>query len=445
MAKRKNRPEIPLPCGWPGCVKSAMLHIISLAQFALAYTRGWAVKSPVARVRLKAENERLRQQLALLTEEIRIKDARMKRVPSPNRPHYTPTERMAVLELRAARAWSTRQTADVFLVAAATIASWIARLDEEGPNALVKICEPVNKFPDFFRYAVQRLKALCPTLGKVKIAEILCRAGLHLGATTVGRITKEPLPPKIQEAAAASGRVVTAKRPNHVWHIDMTTVPTGGGFWASWLPLALPQCWPFCWWLAVVVDHYSRRAMGFAVFYRRPDSLSIRRFLGRTIGRVGATPKYLICDKDKVFWCSAFKRWCKRKRIRPRFGAVGKHGSIAVVERLIRTMKDETTRRIVVPQLQAHFRKQLTSYFAWYNEHRPHTTLHGKTPEEVYFQLRPANRRPRIEPRKRWPRSAPCARPQTLVAGQPGDRFTLQVSFVDSRRHLPVVSLKRAA
>ena len=107
MSRRKNRPEISLPRGWPQRVKSAMLHVISLAQFALAYTRGWAVNSQVARVRLKAENDRLRQQIALLSEEIRIKDARMRRIASPNRPHYTPTERMAILELRAARAWST--------------------------------------------------------------------------------------------------------------------------------------------------------------------------------------------------------------------------------------------------------------------------------------------------------------------------------------------------
>ena len=54
------------------------------------------------------------------------------------------------------------------------------------------------------RYAVQRLKALCPTLGKVKIAkiaEMLCRAVLHLGTTTVGRILKEPPRPTPAEAA----------------------------------------------------------------------------------------------------------------------------------------------------------------------------------------------------------------------------------------------------
>ncbi len=35
-------PKIPLPKSWPEHVKSAMLHVISLAQYATAYTRGWA-------------------------------------------------------------------------------------------------------------------------------------------------------------------------------------------------------------------------------------------------------------------------------------------------------------------------------------------------------------------------------------------------------------------
>ena len=72
-------------------------------------------------------------------------------------------------------------------------------------------------------------------------------------------------------------------------------------------------------------------------------------------------------------------------------------------------------------------------------------TLDGRTPNEVYFQLTPANRRPRIELRKRWPRHSLCAGPRTLVAGQPGDRFTLQINFQEGKRHLPIVSLKRAA
>ncbi len=139
MTRRRNLCRVPLPRGWPQAVKSTMLHVISLAQYTMAHTRSWAVNSQVARVRLKSENDRLRQQVALLTEEIRIKDARMKRTAPQRRPHYVPAERMSILELRAARAWSLQQTADAFLVTPPTITSWMKRLDEQGPDALVQI------------------------------------------------------------------------------------------------------------------------------------------------------------------------------------------------------------------------------------------------------------------------------------------------------------------
>ena len=168
-----------------------MLHVISLAQFAAAHTRGWAANSINARIRLKAETDRLQQQVQLLREEIRIKDARLEQVPASRRPHYPPVERMAILELKAARNWSLEQTARAFLVTAATIASWLKRADEKGPEALVQLPQPpVNKFPEFVKHVVQRLKMLCPSMGKLKIAQTLARAGLHLGTTTVGRMLK---------------------------------------------------------------------------------------------------------------------------------------------------------------------------------------------------------------------------------------------------------------
>ena len=40
---------------------------------------------------------------------------------------------------------------------AAAVASWMKRLDEDGADALVQVCTPINKFPDFVRYSVQRL------------------------------------------------------------------------------------------------------------------------------------------------------------------------------------------------------------------------------------------------------------------------------------------------
>ena len=232
----QRTPQFSFPKSWPGHVKSAVLHVISLAHFSITYARGWTANSINARVRIAAQIDRLRGEISLLREELRIKDARMCRITVHRRPRYAPTERLEILEVRAARGWSLKQTAEAFLVTPTTVASWSNRVDELGSRALLRLREPVNRFPDFVRYAVQRLKSLCPTMGKVKIAQVLARAGLHLSATTVGRMLKEPLPPVPQQVEVSTGRVVTAKRPNHVWHLDLTAVPTVPGFWASWLP-----------------------------------------------------------------------------------------------------------------------------------------------------------------------------------------------------------------
>ena len=438
--------EIPLPKSWTRHVRSAMLHVIALAQYAVVYTRSWAASSPNARVRLQADKDRLQQEVALVAEELRIKDARMRRIPAHQRPHFPPPERLAILELAAARSWSNAQTARVFQLSAATIASWKKRLTEHGEEALVRILEPVNRFPDFVRYAVQRLKALCPQLGKVKIAQFLARAGLHLAPTTVGRMIQEsPRKPAPAAEKSTGERRVTATRPNHVWHVDLTTVPLGSGFWTSWIPGALPQCWPFCWWVAVVMDHYSRRVMGLAVFSGVPTSAAICVCLGRAIRTADSTPKYIICDQGAQFDCQGFTAWCGRHDITPRYGALGQHGSIAVIERFIKTLKTEGTRRFLVPLLRNPLRRELQLFLGWYNAHRPHMTLRGQTPDEVYFSKSPANRSPRCEPRPQWPRASRCAAPQTLVAGQPGAKFNLEVQFVIGRRHLPVLKLNRAA
>ena len=447
MPAKSSSPKIPLPQGWPSRVKSAILHVISLAQFTMAYTRGWAANSPNSRIRLKAELDRAHQEITLLREEIRIKDIRMTQLSPHRRPYYPPTERMAILQLKAARGWILEQTAQEFLVTSDTIRSWLRRVDEQGPDALVQLREPVNKFPEFVRYVVQQLKALCPMLGKVKIAQILARAGLHIGATTIGRILKEKPAPKPTTArqSDANDGVVTSKYPNHLWEMDLTVVPIGPGFWTTWQPFSLPQCWPFSWWLGVIMDHCSRRIMGITLFFREPTSHAMRAFLGRTIHATGVTPRHLVTDQGPQFTCKKFEPWCRRKGIRPRFGAIGEHGSIAVIERLILTLKQGIAWQTLVPLRRRAFLRELRYLAAWYNRHRPHTTLGGRTPDEVYHRLRPMNRQPRFEPRTHWPRGSPCAKPVTLVKGKPGVRLTCEITFQGKRRHLPVVTLNRAA
>jgi transposase InsO family protein len=437
---------LSLPKGWPKRVRSAVIHAISLAHVTLTTTRSWAANNWNARIRLKTENDRLRQEVALLEEEMRIKDDRMLGIPAHRRPRYSPIERLAILELRAARGWSLAQTARRLLLSTATIASWMHRLDERGSGALIQLREPVNRYPDFVRYIVKRLKVLCPSLGKAKLAQMMARAGLHLGTTTVGRFLKETPrddPPQLAVMPGLKG--VFSRGPNHTWLADLTTVPTSMGLWASWLPFSLPQRWPYCWWVAVVLDHYSRRIMGLAIFTRQPDSLAVRTFLGRTIRQAGARPRYLITDQGKQFTDETFRGWSRRRGIRQRFGAIGKYGSIAVIERLMRTLKQECTRRLLVPYSKPSFREELRHFSTWYNDIRPHDTLRAATPDEVYRGVPPACMQPRFEPRAKWPRHSPCAAPLVKIRGRPGARLDLHVSYVAGRQHLPVIALQRVA
>jgi transposase InsO family protein len=198
--------------------------------------------------------------------------------------------------------------------------------------------------------------------------------------------------------------------------------------------------------VATVVDHFSRRVMGSAVFTSQPTSVAVRGFLGRTIAKAKSTPKYIVCDRGGQFDCDGFRAWCRRKGIkRPRYGAIGQHGSIAVVERFILTMKCLLSGLLLVPLRREAFRRELEAIEQWYNGHRPHTTLGGRTPDEVYNETYPANRCPRFEPRSRWPRGSPCAKPWALVKGRAGARLDLEVTFHAGRKHLPIVRLKRAA
>ncbi|MBI4819402.1 MAG: transposase [Deltaproteobacteria bacterium] len=88
----------------------------------------------------------------------------------------------------------------------------------------------------------------------------------------------------------------------------------------------------------------------------------------------------------------------------------------AITERLNRTFKSEHTRRVTRPLRRMRRRPQWSRCFRWYHEHRPHESLAGRTPNEVYSGVESANEAPRFEPRARWPSSALCTSPGSAEA-----------------------------
>jgi transposase InsO family protein len=346
---------------------------------------------------------------------------------------------MRILQLRAARGWTLEKTARRFLVDLQTLLHWVRRVDETGEHALVQTVEPVNRYPDVVRNLVRQLKCHFPSMGYERMAQMLARLGLFLAATTLRRIVRDatgsPPEPPVAISRTARRRAV-ARRPGDVWHIDLTTVPTRTGASVPWFPFSLPQRWPYCWWVAVIVDQVSRCFVGFAVFSSVPTSKQLETCLDRAVRRQEKPPRYIVSDRGPQFTSRSYRRWCGRHGIRRRFGFLGESNSIAIVERFIRSMKQECFRRLfIAPMTLGAMRRELGCYARWYNEHRPHTTLRAKTPSEVF---RGQTRHPRrIETRERWPYQ-PRGRP-------PGNTVTLDVSYVAGRKHLPVIGLRRAA
>ena len=190
---------------------------------------------------------------------------------------------------------------------------------------------------------------------------------------------------------------------------------------------------------AVVLDHHSRAVVACIAFRKQPTAAAICALLDRAILDAGRAPRHLVTDRGVQFQ-SEYLAWCERRRVRPRFGAVGKKGSIALVERFIRSLKDECLRRIPVSLESAALRREIDAYVGWYNAFRPHSSLGGAAPAD-----RLARRRGfgiAIETRPRYPlRRRGKRRRRRRLRGT----LRLVIEHHRGRPHLPVVTLREAA
>ncbi|MCA9644247.1 MAG: DDE-type integrase/transposase/recombinase, partial [Myxococcales bacterium] len=338
-----------------------------------------------------------------------------------------------------------------------TLASWRHKLDDLGEAALVRLAQPVNRFPDQVRQLVRDLKQLYPSMGRQRIADTLARTGLVLAASTVRRMVLEtpgepgegpatgpestPSQPDVDTDGStaaptpAKPKSVTARYTHHVWHCDLTLVPTAAGLWVPWFPFAAWLGWPFAYWVVGVVDQFSRAPIKLKAFKKHPSGREVRRFLRSSIRIAGRAPKHLITDQGVQFRAE-YRAWCQRLDIKPRWGAVGSHRSIAVVERLWRSLKAECCKPILVPLKLSAFQAELDIYATWFRHHRPHRALGGRTPEECTAERPPSV--PRLEPR-----------PKVPIRGDPDPvrhvySVELRVSAFAGKKHLPIVELQAA-
>jgi transposase InsO family protein len=181
--------------------------------------------------------------------------------------------------------------------------------------------------------------------------------------------------------------------------------------------------------VAVVFDAFSRMPLSARVFSKEASALEIARFVSRTAKRHGR-PGHFVSDQARCFTGEIFRRKLERLGVKQRFGAIGKKGSIALMERLWRTLKDTLGLRLLRPLVAEDLAATVELGLLHYSHFRPHQALGGATPAEVYFGRTPSHL---------------CAIPPPR--GRPGEcpsDSPFRVEYLDAERLLPVLVRKAA-
>ena len=90
--------------------------------------------------------------------------------------------------------------------------------------------------------------------------------------------------------------------------------------------------------LAIVFDVFSRSPLAARVFLSEPSADDIGRLFSIAVRRFGA-PRHSVSDRGAQFTAEAFRTNLARHGVRHRYGAIGRTGSIALIERFFRTLK----------------------------------------------------------------------------------------------------------
>jgi len=306
-------------------VRSMVLSAQSAGQQRLLWLQqSAAVGGDVGEVaRLRDENRRLKSENHLR----KSRDA-----DASYRKRYSPLQRLQILWHMAYYRIPRSRVTEHFLIAKSTLYRWLhAAQDGDLGERRSNTESPSKTTPEMARMVWEIFEANL-YFGGQRIANILWLLGVFVAASTVRNVLLQPKPrnapaaAKAQEAPATP-REIVARYPNHVWNVDRTRV------W-RW------RIWPT--WVLVAIDHFSRKVVASCPL-EGPNAGWVVEALEDAFLQHGA-PRHIISDQEGIFVSEVFAALLWDWNIKQRFGAVGKHGSIAVTERAILTLKQEWLR-----------------------------------------------------------------------------------------------------
>ena len=200
-------------------------------------------------------------------------------------------------------------------------------------------------------------------VGRDRVRRLMLIMGIESLAPKPGTSKRQPKHPVYPYLL----RGVTIDRPNQVWATDITYVPMHRGFM----------------YLIAIMDWATRKVLS----WRLSNTLDTRfcvEALKEALFKYGA-PEIFNTDQGCQFTSEMFTSVLKSWNVRISMDGKGRFKDNIFIERLWRTLKYE---RIYLKSYETgvELSKDLTTWFSWYNEKRPHSSLDKQTPNEAYLQ-----------------------------------------------------------
>jgi putative transposase len=212
------------------------------------------------------------------------------------------------------------------------------------------------------------LRAAGVRVGRKRVARLLKQAGLRgvsrrkWVVTTVRAAQARPAPDLVQRAFTATG-------PNQLWVADITYIPT----WAGTL------------FLAVVLDVWSRRIIGWAMDTHLRTSLVLAA-LEMAIQQRRPAAVIHHSDQGCQYTAIDFGHRCREANVRPSMGSVGDCYDNAMCESFFATLECELLDRVTL-RTPADARAAVFDFIeGWYNPTRRHSSLDYLSPIEFERQ-----------------------------------------------------------
>jgi putative transposase len=216
------------------------------------------------------------------------------------------------------------------------------------------------------------------TYGAPRIHAQLAKEGIHVGRKRVARLMRaaeiqgvsrrkrygttqrqadaRPAPDLVERDFSASG-------PNELWVADITYVST----WSGWL------------YLAVVLDAWSRRVVGWAMATHLRTQLVLDALAMAIQQR---RPQSVIhhSDQGSQYTSLAFGKRCREAGVRPSMGSVGDCFDNALCESFFATLECELLERESFHSPTDARQAVFAFIEGWYNPHRLHSALDYASP-----------------------------------------------------------------